>query len=273
MFNSEIQTYLAYILILTFGVLHGSNDLTVIGYSSKRYGVNMHFKRVLAFYILTVLIVLVIFFIFPPLALLLFVLLSGYHFGEQHFKKLVKRQTFKIRLLYFFYGLTILFMIFYFNINKVKLIFFDLTMLKFGDSFFGWILFGVSILFSSFLIYLTLKKEIKINFIEELFYILALMIVFVTADLLWGFCIYFILWHSLPSLIDQIEVLYGKASKEEFLKYVRSSWIYWLVSLIGLCTLYIIFNDDTAYLTSILIYFLAAITFPHVIVMSQLEND
>lgn len=273
MFNGLVQTYLAYGLILTFGILHGANDISVIQYSTAKYGVDVQFSKVLGYYVLTVLAILLIFFIFPPLALLLFIVLSGYHFGEQHFKNQVKKKTLKTTLLYLFYGLTILFMIFYFNLNKVKLIFIDLTQIEFGDSFFKYTLIGVLFLFLSLLSYLTVKKEITVNFIEEIFYVLALLVVFVTADLLWGFCIYFILWHSLPSLRDQIEVLYGKASKIEFVKYIRSSWLYWLVSITGLGVLYIIFRDNTTYLTSILIYFLAAITFPHVIVMSRLEND
>ena len=272
MFNDVVQTFLAYGLILTFGVLHGSNDLNIIKHSTNKYGIDIQFSKVLGYYVLTVLTILVVFFIFPPLALLLFILLSGYHFGEQHFKKHVTRETFSITLLYLFYGLTILFMIFYFNINKVKLIFLDLTKIEFGNLFFKYTLISVLVLFFTFLIYLTAKKKVKLNLIEELFYILALLVVFATADLLWGFCIYFILWHSLPSLTDQIEVLYGRASKIEFIKYIRASWLYWLVSITGLGVLYIVFRDNSTYLTSILIYFLAAITFPHVIVMSTLEK-
>ena len=273
MFNSEIQTYLAYGLILTFGVLHGANDLQLIRIKSKKKGLAINFHRALGYYVLTILIILGIFFSYPPLALLLFILLSGYHFGEQHFKNSVTASLLLGRLLYLFYGLTILFMIFYFNIDKVILIFKDIIGLELTSTLFGAILIVVAAFFLGCLLYLEIKKKLKVNIIEELFYIVVLLIVFKTAGLLWGFCIYFILWHSIPSLADQMKFLYGNASKKEFLRYLKASWLYWMISIIGLFSLYAVFKDNTVYLTSILIYFLAAITFPHVIVMSRLEKD
>ncbi|WP_445227707.1 Brp/Blh family beta-carotene 15,15'-dioxygenase [Croceitalea sp. MTPC9] len=273
MFNSEIQTYLAYSLILTFGVLHGANDLLLIRIKSSKKGLKVKFYKALSYYVFTILIILAVFFSYPPLALLLFILLSAYHFGEQHFKKFTDTSKLLNSLLYIFYGLIILFMLFYFNLNEVLLIFQDLTEVQFTKTLFMYTLLLIGFLFLSCLFYLVLRKNLKINIFEELFYLLVLLVVFKTAGLLWGFAIYFILWHSIPSLTDQMKFLYGKASKVEFLKYIKSSWLYWLTSIIGLLSLYLIFKEKTEYLTSILIYFLAAITFPHVIVMSKLEKD
>ncbi len=273
MFKSEVQTFLAYFLILTFGVLHGANDLSLIRFKTDNDGVKFSYSRVLSYYVLTVVAILIVFFSYPPLALFMFVLLSAYHFGEQHLKKMVTGASIIKSAAYLFYGLFILFMIFYFNINKVKIIFDDLTGMVFSTSFFRntLILAGIGLLGS--LAYLRLKNKLRINIFEEFFYLLVLLLVFNTADLLWGFCIYFILWHSLPSIIDQMEFLYGKASKITFIKYLKSSWMYWTVSIVGLLILYYFFRNNTESLISILIYFLAAITFPHVIVMSRLEED
>jgi len=271
MFNNEIQTYLAYTFILSFGILHGANDLLLLRIKSNKNGFNLNYYNVLGSYVLVVLAILIIFFNFSSLALLLFVLVSAYHFGEQHFKKLEFHNNVLQILFYLLYGLVILFMLFYLNSNKVILIFDDLTNIKFSTSLLKSILITVAFLFFGTLVYLKIHSKIKI--FEELFYLLVLLVVFKTAGLLWGFCIYFILWHSIPSINDQMNFLYGKSTKHEFIRYIKSSWVYWLVSIIGLFFLYLTFKENTAYLTSILIYFLAAITFPHVIVMSKLEKD
>lgn len=273
MFDTVFQTYLAYGLILTFGVLHGANDLLLIRIKSNKNGFKINFYKVLGYYVVTILVILSVFFSYPPLALALFIVLSAYHFGEQHFKNLEERTGLLKNALYVFYGLTILFMIFYLNIDRILLIFKDLTGIEFTVTFFETTLLVVAVLFLSCVFYLRFQKKLRVNILEELFYLLVLFVVFETAGLLWGFCIYFILWHSIPSLVDQMQFLYGKASKIEFIKYIKSSWLYWMVSIIGLLSLYLAFRSNTEYLTSILIYFLAAITFPHVIVMSRLEKD
>lgn len=272
MFEAVVQQYLAYALILTVGVLHGANDITLIRFSAKKNDVSFRFSKILVYYVITVLSVLAVFFIYPPMALISFVLISGYHFGEQHFKKHMKSNRFLASVLFLFYGLTVLFMIFYFNINKVSPILTEVIGVTWPVAFFQYGLIAVCGTFVTVLLWLTYTKQLKTNLLEELFYILVLLVVFNTADLLWGFCIYFILWHSIPSLMDQVHVLYGSASKKGLIRYLQSSWVYWTISIVGLVLLYLIFQNNTDFFISILIYFLAAITFPHVIVMSKIEN-
>jgi Brp/Blh family beta-carotene 15,15'-monooxygenase len=272
MFNGLVQVSMAYVLILTVGVLHGANDINIIRYAASNKGLKIRFSRVLAYYIATVLAILAIFAVYPTLALIMFIVISGYHFGEQHLKACVKKQSGLMRLLYLSYGLTILFMVFFLNLNKVISIFMDLTPFYYTSAFFGYLLISAA---SLMVIMAGLGQRmgiLRVNIIKELFYFAVLYVLFNTADLLWGFAIYFILWHSLPSLKDQIIFLYGKANKEGLVQYLKSSWLYWGMSLFGLLVLFLVFRNNTEFLTSILIYFLAAITFPHVIVMSRLEQ-
>ena len=82
-----VQDYIAYGLILTFGILHGANDLALI--SSLRKD-NQGFMPSLLRYLAIIGLVSVVFMLSTSLTLLLFVLISGYHFGEQHFSSHVK---------------------------------------------------------------------------------------------------------------------------------------------------------------------------------------
>ncbi|MDT0607974.1 Brp/Blh family beta-carotene 15,15'-dioxygenase [Croceitalea rosinachiae] len=273
MFSENVQQVLAYVLILSVGVLHGANDINLINLITRGKKKKSNFYKVLAYYLSTVILILGVFSIYPPLALFLFIIISGYHFGEQHFKGKVLKEVILTKLFYFFYGLTILFMIFHFNMNKTNPIFLEVIGFSMPDSFFRNILIAaVSGLVLCFLL-VNSRKVIIVNVVEEIFYLLILMVVFKVADLLWAFSIYFILWHSIPSLKDQIEMLYGKFEIKGLLKYLKTSWAYWLTSIIGLIALFLIFKDNKEFFISILIYFLAAITFPHVIVMSKLEKN
>ena len=64
-----------------------------------------------------------------------------------------------------------------------------------------------------------ISTEFKNNLIEQLFYLVVLAIVFKASSLIWGFTIYFIFWHSIPSLNDQLIFLYGSSTWADFKKY------------------------------------------------------
>lgn len=272
MFNGTVQVTMAYVLILSVGVLHGANDISIIRSAAEDTGLKLNISMVLVYYVLTVLGILAIFAIYPPLALLFFIVISGYHFGEQHLKAFSHEKNMPIKAAYLMYGLTILFMVFYFNMNNVIPIIKDVTSFELSKMFFGYSLLISAISLVVLMGVCWYKGWLRFPIYKELFYFVVLYVLFNTADLLWGFAIYFILWHSVPSLRDQIIFLYGKANRQGLLRYLKSSWLYWGVSLLGLFLLFFIFQNNTEYLTTILIYFLAAITFPHVIVMSQLEK-
>jgi Brp/Blh family beta-carotene 15,15'-monooxygenase len=272
-FPDFIQSYMAYGLILTFGILHGANDITLIVKSKKDSADKQDFKKILLYYILTVFVILLVFVLYPPLALLLFVLLSGYHFGEQHFGRKMKSSGLAPSVLYTSYGLVILFMIFTIRVNEVGLIIEEVSSLVLSEQLFAGLLAVAAFIFMVSLVFFWFTKQLNVKIYEELFYILIFYVIFNTASLIWGFCIYFILWHSIPSLVDQMKYLYGDASKSTFRIYLRSSWLYWLTSVLGLGLLFFFFGSDHQFFISILLYFLAAITFPHVIVMSRLKHD
>ena len=263
-----MQEYVAYGLILTFGILHGANDLTLIGKLRKT---NQRFLPSLLRYIAVVAAVSVVFILSRSLTLLLFVAISAYHFGEQHFGARCTANIAGKVILFFSYGLTILFMIFYFKVNEVIPVINEITQLDIGGTFYMYGLIVVSASFLGSLSYLVIRRQLVVNYVQELFMFLVLGIVFYIASLIWAFAIYFIFWHSLPSLQDQLQFLYGKVTKATFLQYLKSSWLYWMISIAGLAGLYFLLREKVDYFVTVVLYLLAAITFPHVLVMSKVE--
>lgn len=105
--------------------------------------------------------------------------------------------------------------------------------------------------------------------LRELGLLLILGIVFKASSLIWGFTIYFILWHSIPSLLDQITFIFGDLEKKSIFKYAIAALPYWLISLIGISVLFLIFKNEKHFY-SLFFAFIAAVTFPHAIVMLKM---
>lgn len=214
-------------------------------------------------------LVSILFLISKGLALGFFIIISAYHFGEQHFGSCVKNNDQLRTPLFLLYGLTILFMIFTIRLDESINVISDVSGWVFSKNLFLTVLISVSIGLLAVAFILIRRGTLHVNAIKELFYLLVLAIVFANSSLIWGFAIYFIFWHSIPSLNDQIDVLYGKATKSNFLKYLKTSSVYWLISIVGLFLLYWLLKDSVDFFITVVLYVLAAITFPHVLVMSK----
>ena len=262
----SFELTLGFILIFTFGMIHGSNDIIIVNRmldSSKH-----NFFSILFSYIMIVLLAVLIFYFFPIIAMTLFILFSSYHFGEQHWEQSLKNFNKVFKGVFFFsYGLLILYLIFLFNNEAVKKIIFEITALELNSLLANEICVVLSAVLICMLCYGVFQKKIEINAVgRELFSILILSIIFKSSTLIWGFSIYFILWHSLPSLIDQITFIYGDLKKKSITKYTKDALPYWIVSLIGMLVLFIIFKEEKHFHT-LFFAFIAAVTFPHALVM------
>ena len=261
--DNKSQIIVGFLLILSFGILHGANDLVVLKKinASKRH---ISFLKLILSYIIVVILSAFLFVIIPWLALLLFILVSSYHFGEQHWQEL-KDYTLKwIKPIFQFnYGIFILLLLFVFHTKQVEQIVFSITNSNVAFINFNYLLlfFGISlIIFFIYYYYKSIPFQKKI--IEELLYLLVFTILFKVGSLIWGFALYFIFWHSIPSLHDQVRFLYGNYSFENFKLYFKSAYIYWLISLTGIIILYLLLKNETIF-DALFFSFLAAITFPH----------
>ena len=262
--SNNAQIIVGFILILTFGILHGANDLLLI----KKIDINkeqMSLKKTLLYYIVVVAIGSLLFWVIPWFALLLFIIVSGYHFGEQQWENLEKSSAFK--LFEFTYGLLILMLLFIFHIEEVQEVIQNITSVIVPESYFTiGLVINILVLMALGIYFSNKLMEFKNRVLLETFYLLVFAVIFRVSSLIWGFAIYFIIWHSIPSIINQIKYLNGEFNKKNFWKYIKSAFVYWLISLIGIATLYLLFKDIKIF-NALFFSFLAAITFPHVLVI------
>ncbi len=269
-FEDNVEDALAYALILSFGILHGANDIKLLQATRDPAEKSAGFFRILFYYVGFVIVVAGLFFLIPALALLLFIVFSAYHFGEQHWNTRFNGKPWEESLFYTSYGLVVLFLLFSAHKNEVNSIVLKICGLQLPLEYYDIILAMAAILFV--VLYTYKIRQFNSDTIREIFYLLVFFIVFNTASLLWGFAIYFIIWHSIPSLADQIRYLYGDFNKKNFISYLRSSGVYWAVSVMALIVIFIFIEDTSEGFLPFLFSFLAAITFPHVFVISRLNQ-
>ena len=269
-FSNDIQIIVGFILIFMFGILHGANDLIIITSLNKEND-NKNFLKILISYLLIITITSSIFIFIPSLAIVLFVVISGYHFGEQHWPDLNEGISKKNKIIFSLnYGLFILLLLFNFHIPEVQIIIENITTHLISVNVFKVSLYAISciLLIQSF--WLLYRSDYFIRTVAiQFLYLITFAIIFKVASLIWGFTIYFIMWHSIPSLNDQIKFLYGRYSFENFISYLKSALVYWIIALLGIFILYYLLKDENIF-DAIFFSFLAAITFPHVWVISKM---
>jgi Brp/Blh family beta-carotene 15,15'-monooxygenase len=269
-FSGDLEIILGFILIFSFGILHGSNDILLID-SISNQKTRYPFIRVLTIYLTIVFSAVVIFYLIPLFALVLFILFSAFHFGEQHWEyRNLKVSEFLKNGLYSTYGLLVLQLLFVLNPEEVIEIVYSITGYALEKSTIWYAFITNVIVFAIISIYFFYKSLIfKSIILTEVFYLLIFSVIFKVSTLIWGFTIYFILWHSVPSLYEQITFIYGQFNKRNIQNYCKKALPYWIVSLLGISLVYIIFKDEKIF-SAIFFSFLAAVTFPHALVINKM---
>ena len=267
--QQDFQTYLGFFLIFTFGILHGTNDLMLFAKTSAKSKIN--FKKFLLNYVIIVLLGLMLFWITPIFGLTAFVLVSAYHFGQQHFEYLVNENiNYFYNIFYLIYGLFILMLLFVFNIYEVLSIVQEISSVRLPTNFINTTFAIVCFLLLLTGFYIGVKNEnFKDNLVLEIFLLMIFSVLFFSTTLIWGFALYFIFWHSIPSIDSQIRFVFGKTNQKSIWQYTKAGLIYWVISIFGVFVLYYFFVNEKLF-DSIFFSFLAAITFPHVFVIEKM---
>ncbi|WP_438965520.1 Brp/Blh family beta-carotene 15,15'-dioxygenase [Flavobacterium sp.] len=267
--NDKWQLIIGFIFIFLIGILHGSNDILLINKTVLKKSLTN--TKIIAYYVAVVLLGTLLFCYVPVIGLLLFIIVSSYHFGEQHWQFLKnKRFLIPIVIFQFIYGFNILVILFQSHEVKVKTIISSITNYSISNLNFNYILFatmGLLLLFG-FLLYKNLEI-FREKLIINIFYLIVFTVIFKTANLIWAFAIYFVIWHSLPSIRDQINFMHGSINIENIKKYIITAFPFWIISLFGILILYVILKDEIIF-ESIFFSFLAAITFPHVYIIIKM---
>ena len=230
-FGEVVEDFLAYILVISLGILHGANDLLILSIKEKT---DKTFIKNLFIYIGIIILCLLIYMFSSFTAILFFVLLSSYHFGEEHLSKKINVNGLFNSFYFLAYGIFLFSLIFYQSAADVDLIMTELTGLTFTEFQIkmALLLSGVFLCIGSIYLVLTKKNKVKI-FFREIFYLLLLYLVFQNSSLVLGFAIYFIFWHSIPSIIHQVVFISGNLNEKAIFYYVKKEFLNFIKILIG----------------------------------------
>ena len=256
--------YLAIFGVLTLGILHGANDLSLLQSISIMRTKSQRFLV----YIATVLLFSLILYHFPMTALFFFVLFSCYHFGEQQWTHRFQSKINSPHFFYFVYGAFLFSMLFWSHAEQTQFIIKEMSGLHIAPISFQYMAYS-SICFC--VLYLLHKFSVaKTLIMDVLLQSILLILLFWTTNLIVSFGTYFIIWHSWPSLKDQTKALYNKPNA--YFAYLKDAFPFWIISVLGLSMFLIYYEQIGLNPLALFFAFLAAITFPHVLVVFGLHQ-
>ena len=263
--NDQIELFVSGIFVLSLGLIHGSNDIHLL----KELLIKTTVKKwkLISLYVGLGALVFVLAFYWRVLGLIVFMLFSSYHFGEQHLHHRLSLSKIKVWD-FTLYGLVIFAMLFSTHKQDVQYLILQMT---------DWDITGLSLdkltiilavlLLSSWIIQF---KRFKKDIFEEIFYLLMFYVVFYNTELPLSFGVYFVIWHAIPSIKDQILLEGQVMNLNSALRYLKQSYLYWLVSVVGIFILFQVYEYLGDRLFPILFAALVAITFPHIVLIMQL---
>ena len=266
------QDILGFILILSIGVIHGANDLLII----KKYTSKNTLKSQISYffyYLGLVFLGFVFFYLFPSIALLSFVLVSIYHFGEQHWEASASNDEFvNVKRIYpiILHGLIFFVIVFINNINIVNDVLLSFNTISLNYTFLRILLIVLFLIYMSLLLS---SKSIRVYFTDEFVFFILLFVLTLNSSLIFGFSIYFIFFHSILSIKDQVKYIYGDDNSEYIKKYLISALPYFILAILFLIGSYLFIDFESLDILPIMFTFLAAITFPHVIVIEKMYSS
>jgi Brp/Blh family beta-carotene 15,15'-monooxygenase len=273
----EIQLIFFGLGVIFLGIPHGSLDHVIYHHERNEA---MNFKsvvRFLLFYVGFAVLYAILWIISVELSILLFILISAYHFGEMDLNGLSLTSSLKTRILFSLYGLLFLLNYLLFQFPQVEAILlgfpgFDdgqigklrLLYVYQNEVLIASILFFVPIL----LFYLYQSQQFGLQQLVSVLQLSLLMLIVFNLPILLGFGFYFNIWHAGLSMAE-IKKFLGWENKNYWFIY-RKSWLTNGFSFLMIAILFIIFKGNLERLLAIFFMSIAILTAPHMKVISVL---
>ncbi len=270
--SANYQDMIGFALVLSVGLIHGANDLLIIKKNSKSTSNYSQFRTFFA-YIGVVFVGLIFFYLIPSFALIAFILVSIYHFGEQHLEAIPITRILKNNYRFISivsHGIILFTIIFMNNINTVNNVFLLFKINFLNSSSLNIILITASIVYISTLV---INKYLTSFIFSEILFFILFYFLSLSSTLILCFSVYFIFFHSILSIKDQVKYIYGSNDNNSLKRYLLNSMPYFILAIIFLILFYNYTEIDNSDLLPIIFTFLAAITFPHVIVIEKMYRS
>lgn len=277
----NFQLYFFFIGIAVLGIPHGAADMLVAKQVANINNLSFSKYYFLLKYLLRLGIFLLLFFFYPLPALLLFILLAAYHFGEtdlSHFNT----ATVAGKLFAISYGLLILSIILLSHFDEILPLLYQLSEDDFKSPYIQYVKENIPQIISLFMLLFFIFSFIYFYRVEKnnyqngsfLVQLMALLIILFYLPLLLGFTFYFVIWHSFLSLKNIITFL-KSSQKLQFGFILKQMALYSLIAISGMSllgwgtTMFLSYNILVLYI----FIGLAVLTLPHMQVMYEMYRS
>lgn len=225
-------------------------------------------------YLFVILMVGGLWFVAPNIALLLFLVLSAYHFGQSQFTDYKFSQSLEVRLLYFSWGVVLFSLLFFLKGEEIGLsmtsYFPNITIISYltSNALLLLILSGMTwlILFVRKIYSFDLDLQ---NLFSEFYLVGLISVSFYIFPTLVGFSLYFIILHSLRSIDQEYQHLFNGYSSRNIYDFFKLLFPFTILAMLGSAVIIFItmglgFANQIPY---VLLILLSSVTAPHAIVM------
>ena len=275
--NISLENQLIYssILILLLGIPHGAIDHVL--FFKKRKMSQLKFYSI---YLGLSFLFVILWHIFPVTSLILFLLISAFHFGESQFADIFFKKSLRF-IFYFFWGLCLLSTLMYYNVNELYDItsYFDDTIILdkiYNKEKIGVFFYITNVVTILSIIALTYYKKINNDrLFSELFLLFLIHATFYLFPFIIGFTLYFVALHSIKVMNDEFKFLKDEDNKFSIMSFLKLLAPYSILSIIGTSFLLILsyYNLIPYSIPFLAIIIISVITLPHAIVMNIFYNE
>lgn len=257
--------------VFSIGLAHGSIDNVLAGAKSGKENYLFIVK-----YLIIVFCFGVLWMFTPNIALIFFLIVSAYHFGQSQLVDYNFKPIWLSKLMYISWGGFVLFSMFYFGNSKMLLLqqnhlsFLSIINYLIENSFYFLLVFSF-ILITTFLS-ATILKRISINDFFKEFYIMVLLIIsFKVLPTFIAFSLFFVWVHSLKVMLQEYEFCKRKLEIKNQMQFFKLLLPLTIVSLLGIgfVLLAIIQYNYLEFIPYVLLIMLSCVTIPHAFVMDR----
>ena len=275
---AQWQLFLAVALIVLVGIPHGATDYLIFQYLSRPLWGSRHLFRFYLNYILLMAGYALLWWLLPGPALALFLLLSMYHFGQSNWNYVTYRNKALQYGAYLLWGAFVLLTPILWHYEAAQVIIQQLIGAPapvISQPLAQALCIGLLACNLWLTIYLLIQQRVNFRqFVEELANYVVLSVLFVNTPLLLGFAIYFVCWHSMSSVMDQIRFFRERLGPYSLKDYVRSTLPLSLASIAGLGVLVgVQLSMGIAFNIGVVFIFISVVTLPHMILIEQLYHE
>lgn len=268
----------AAILVIIFGIPHGATDHLASNFaSSGKFSASVSFQFLLK-YLSPIAVYALLWWWLPQFSLLIFLIVSAYHFGETQIMSIPKAEVRNIGL-YFSWGSLLLSVLFWLNPEETRTYLREIISIN-SIGYIKDIAFVLLIISSLFVLimsgWLYFKKQLTTK--QLIFLIvdtLLLFVLFKYTNLLFGFAVFFGFWHSYDAILLQIQGFRKAESHFGFKDFYKYATPFTLISLVGLVLLLYLFINYELPVNLVMVFFIfiSVITLPHMLTIKDFYKN